>query len=294
MTDADDGPSDMERRLVSALPELYLKPVNPSDFETAADVSDPDEFHKVTFENLIPSVKVMKAKHSRYLALKFLWWKFKSESNYYDPWFYRFNIEALEMHVLGEVAETLPKRLEKLSDEIPEFIDLIEGIPRLDYAYNQYAILRGCAAIEQFLVDVVNTERYRERGKNGELEDIKFSKVINWAVEDSALAPIERETLHFVREVRNQTSHNMWLDKNYSLDVLILARKCAEKLIHVIMQRLSQKHEVVFDDVLADHLEEQKAELERLHERIEGELGWFYLEMEHRWMVEDSRDEPQT
>jgi len=233
----------------------------------------------------------MKANHGRYLALKFLWWKFKSEPRYYDPWFYRFNIETLEIQVLERVAKKLPARLERLADEIPGFVDLVEEVPRLDYAFNQYAVLRACAAIEQFLVEVVNTDKYRERN-NGELEDVTFAKVTNWAADDSILSRNEQEVLHFIREVRNQTSHNMWLDRNYSLNALVLARKCAQKLIDVFILKLSEQHEAVFDEQLAEHLDTQTAELEALHKQIENDLGWFYLEMEHRWMIEDSPDEP--
>ena len=283
MSEERAEPTAVERRIYQTLLHLYQEPVTDEDLNAATRIDGPDDFDVIEYENMIPSVKAMNLDHGRYMALKFLWWRLKEENGYYDPWHFQFLVEALEHEILESAGVSYPEKLNSHFKSDPKFMSEVGEVPRLGYSTNQYAVLRACAFVEHYLRDIVDVERHL---RNYDDDKITFARLINWATTEDRLRGDTRMLLHFVREVRNNAAHNMWLERNYSLDILTHARECAVYVINDILRELSNE---------GGQLEEELPTGDRSQElirHIESEFLWWFDESKHKWSTEFQTDEP--
>jgi hypothetical protein len=105
--------------------------------------------------------------------------------------------------------------------------------------------------------------------------DVTFALSIGWAASEGLIDNQTARLMHFIREVRNKAAHNMWLDRNYSIEVLEHASDCAEFLLDRTMVRETEQYigeEIGFSDNI-DELEEQ----------IELRLLWSYEKETNTW-----------
>mgnify|MGYP000250605334 CR=1 FL=1 len=268
-----------ERVILSLVEEIYHTPLTEKDRRTAIEVKSYEEFRVLDVSELRSAVHYLLAEEDRYTVLKYLWWRFDEHVENYSKWYFPLYIEVHEQLLLKNIANDIPSKLEILFDKEPKVAKAFGGIPRLGYAFHQYNLLRTVAFLHQYFLEQLPVEKRIAQSpdfdSDASRDNVTFALSIGWAVSEGFIDEQTARLMHFVREVRNKAAHNMWLDRNYSIEVLEHASDCAEFLLDGMLVRETERHtgeEIEFED-----------RLDELEEHIELNLFWSYNNEVNTW-----------
>ncbi|KAB1190731.1 MULTISPECIES: DUF4145 domain-containing protein [Haloferax] len=278
--------NEEEEMLLSIIPDLYFKSFDRSDIDSAQDVRTYQDFLELSTDEIRLPIQKIQKREGRYTALKYLWWRFNERSEFYDKWIFLLFVETAEIYLLDTIAHSIPEAIEVLLEKYPQLEQSFHGNPKMDFAYHQYVVLRACAFLHQYLLEKVNIDQYINENSNlqGQFnrDQISFSKVINWAKYDDLITAQTRRLIHFIREVRNVSAHNMWLDRNYSIDILRHGSECSTYILNQILALQFREH-------LGYDFSREKYGNE-LENKIEREFEWWYYEQKQTWQPGENPD----
>lgn len=275
-----------EKAILTAASQIYSQHVTEEEVSFAPQIDSYEEFMQLAPDELGPATQKIVLQADRYTALKYLWWRFAHRAEYYDKWYFLLYVEALEIYLLDVIAHEIPRKLKTLIDKYPQLAPVFDGNPQMGYAFHQYTLLRSTAFLHQYLLEQIDIEEYLSDASTlddgSEAETVGFARVINLAVKDGFISRRMRRLLHFIREVRNQSAHNIWLDRNYSIEILEHGSDCALYILNQLLASQFRDH-VGYDFTRDTYAEE-------LEQRITQEFEWWYYERKQTWQPSDKPD----
>lgn len=222
---------------IEAIRAVYNAEVCDTDRERAVTV-EPGEATTVSFDQFIPTAKVMAEDVNRFEALRFIYrnWE-RSSPDYFD------------------------KDLIAVLIEMYELAELWTG-----KKYHT-CVLRACSFFEEYFIQASNISK-----------DTAFHSAINSAYSNDIISENEMKLYMFVKEVRNDCAHNNWIEIDYSTAVLVFACTTSNFLIGELAHRKLNEYgpalESIVDAEPYHFLRKLEEEFDWKCEESNGDIKW--------------------
>lgn len=191
-----------------------------------AVLTEPGTVASVEPNQVIPTAKVTAEEVNRYEALRFI----------YNNW----------KRIIGEAIDT---DFVLLLIEMHELLDLWRS--RREHT----CIIRAASFFESYFIE-----------KTGISSQSRLGSAIDAAAARDIVTPEEKKLFHFIREVRNECSHNSWLEVEFPRELLVYTCTTSNFLIErLAMRKLDQ---------LGAEMESMEAKPEHLLAKLEQDFQW--------------------